>query len=265
MRKIVLANLLLAFASIVYASTNSLFEQFEDEFNIGYGLSQGTLINGAHNTALINTDYVSLEIERLFGNGVWLDANLSQVTSYNQPNLGRLNGGNGSMVAFGQNPFMYSLTFKGGYSFEVVANHLQLIPYAMLGRNTNWATSTIIANGYAPLVTRDYFYTGGLGGRLAYRIDSSVMLYLDQIYLYNWDNSGAIKYIQTAPYNYGKSYAATNYGFTTTLGAKYNVWKDLQLGLNLYWNNFQPQSNIAGVMYTPTNTYGVLGSVGFTY
>lgn len=83
--------------------------------------------------------------------------------------------------------------------------------------------------------------------------------------IYNWDNSGAIKGIQTSPNYYGKSYAATNFGFTSMLGAKFNVYKNLQLGTNVFWNNFEPQSNISGLMYTPTNTYGGEVSIGLTY
>jgi hypothetical protein len=88
---------------------------------------------------------------------------------------------------------------------------------------------------------------------------------VDELYTYNWDNSGAIKSIQTSPELYGKSYAATNYTLTSTLGAKFNVYRDLQLGVNTFWNNFQPQSNISGLMYTPTNTFGGQVSIGLTY
>lgn len=263
-KSLVFTIILLNTAGLAYARVSNVFRRFENQYNLGYGLSQNTLINGSHNKVIARTDYINLEIERLWDSKVWLDVNFNQVTAYNQPNLGRLNGGNGSGSPFGQNPFMLSFTGKLGYGFNLIDQRLQLTPYVMLGRNANFATSTIIANGQAPL-THDYFYTGGLGGRLSYLATSSIMLYLDQIYLYNWDNSGAIKYIQTAPYNYGKSYAATNYGFTTTLGGRFNMWKNLQLGLNFYWNNFQPQSNIAGVMYTPTDTFGVMGSIGLTY
>ncbi len=255
---------LIGLTSFAIAIDNAPFQQFENQYNLGYGFSQGTLIDGVQNTSWFNTQYTNLELERLFNVGVWLNANFDFVTQYTQPNLGRLNGGDGSGVPLGQYPFMWDVTFKTGYAFSVVDNYLQLIPYAMLGRRTNWATSTANANGWANLTT-DYFYTGGLGGRIYYRINDAVILYGDELYSYNWDNSGAIKSIQTSPSLYGKSYAATNYMFVSTIGAKFNIVKNLQLGANLFWNNFQPQSNISGLMYTPTNTFGEEVSIGLTY
>lgn len=245
-------------------STNT-FQKFENEYNVGLGLEQGTLINGQLQTATFNAQAFNLEAEHLFDMGLWLDVNFNMVTNYSQPNLGGLNGGDGGNRlgnAFGQDPFMYSFTGKVGYAFNLIDNKLQLTPYAMFGRNGNWATSTVIANGYESL-SSDYFLTGGLGARLSYNINDSIVLYLDEMYNYNWDNSGAIKSIQTA--TYGKSYAATNYQFISTIGAKFNITSDLQLGVSGFWTNFQPQSNISGIVYTPTNTFGEMVTVGLTY
>ena len=91
------------------------------------------------------------------------------------------------------------------------------------------------------------------------------MLYADELYTYNWDNSGAIKSIQTSPEVYGKSFAATNYMLTSTLGSRFNVYHNFQLGLSGFWTNYQPQSNISGILYTPTNIIGGMVSAGLTY
>jgi len=252
---------------------NSAFQAFQNEYNIGYGYSTGTLINGAQNTSSYNTQSINIELEHLFDIGVWFDVNFNMLTSNNQPNLGQLNGGNGSYTgnpaynngaAFNQNPFVFTFNGKVGYAFNLVNNTLQLTPYGMLGRNANWATSTVLANGAANL-TQDYFYTGALGARLSYRINEAILLYVDGSGVYNWDNSGAIKSIQSSPAYYGKSYAATNFGFNSTVGAKFNVYKNLQLGANAFWYNFEPQSNISGLMYTPQNTFGGEVSIGLTY
>lgn len=247
-------------------STNT-FQKFENEYNIGIGLEQGNLIDGARQTATFNAQTFNLEAEHLFDMGLWFEVNFNMATNYSQPELGplNLNGGNGGGTlnnAFGQDPFMYSFTGKVGYALNLIDNKLQLTPYAMFGRNSNWATSTIVANGYESL-NNDYFLTGGLGARLSYNINDTIMLYMNEMYSYNWDNSGAIKSIQVA--TYGKSYAATNYQFISTIGAKFNVTSDLQLGVSGFWTNFQPQSNIAGIVYTPTNTFGEMVTVGLTY
>ena len=244
------------------SNSNAAFQQFENEYNLGFGFSQGGLINGQQQTSSYNEQMFNLEVERLFNNGIWLDGNFNMVTQYSQEDLGPLNGGNGSGSAFGQNPFMYGFSLKAGYGFQLIQDTLQIIPYAMLGRNSNVATSTVNANGDQTIAS-DYFYTGGIGARLDYRINNTIMLYADQLYSYNWDNSGAIKDIQVPMY--GKTYAATNYEFTSTLGAKFNVWQSLQLGVNGFWTNYQPQSNISGLMYTPDNIFGMMATIGLTY
>src|SRR5579863_135889 len=78
------------------ANINSAFQAFQNEYNIGYGYSTGTLINGAQNTATYTTQSINVELEHLFDIGVWFDVNFNMLTSNNQPNLGPLNGGNGS-------------------------------------------------------------------------------------------------------------------------------------------------------------------------
>lgn len=255
---------LCCYAATESAASNSAFQQFENEYNLGYAFSQGGLVNGTNDTSTFYQQSVNLEVERLFDIGIWLDGNFNMVTNYNQGNLGPLNGGSGSGSPFGQNPFMYGFNIKSGYAFELLPQTLQLIPYAMLGRTANLATSTVLANGNAN-ITSDFFYTGGLGGRLNYRINQYIMLYADELYTYNWDNSGAVKSVQSNGSLYGKSYAATNYTLTSTLGAKFNIVKNLQLGINGFWNSFQPQSNISSIMYTPTNMYGVMTTIGLTY
>lgn len=243
-------------------NSNQAFQAFENEYNLGYGFSQGSLINGAHNQSNYYAQSMNLEVERLFNNGIWLDGNFNAVTNYNQGNLGNGNGGDGSGSPFGQNPFMFGFNLKTGYGFQLISQTLQIIPYVTFGRNANFANSTVVANDGASL-TADYFYTGGLGARLNYRINDTFMLYADQLYSYNWDNSGAVKNVQTAAY--GKSYAATNYMFTSTIGAKFNIWENLQLGMNGFWQNYQPQSNISGLIYTPENVFGIMGTIGLTY
>ncbi len=254
-------------------STQNEFLALENQYSIGYGFTQMNLINGAQQQSLTNMQSINIELEHLFYNNIWFDINLNTVVNYSQANLGPsyLNGGGGGQgdgsinaqaYAFGQNPFMYSLTAKGGYAFNLMNNDIQITPYVMFGRNANFATSTIVADDFHNLTT-DFFLTGGLGFRFGYKVKNDLMIYLDELYSYNWDNSGAIKTVQTSVY--GKSYAATNYQFTSTLGVKYNINSAIQLSIDSFWNNYQHQSNIAGVVYTPQNTFGEMISLGLTY
>lgn len=272
-----IAAYVLSYTGMVLAIDNSAFQGFQNQYNLGYGYLLGNLVNGYGNQSSFSAQSLNVEVERLFDDGIWVDGNYNMVTNYSQPNLGPLNGGNGSSnlcdssnncanygSEFGQDPFMFSLLFKGGYAFQVISNKLQLIPYAMLGRTNNWSTVTVNSNGGNNLTT-DYYYTGGLGGKISYKINNVILLYADELYTYNWDNSGAVKSIQTSKDVYGKSFAETNDTWTSTLGAKFNVYKNLQLGANTFWNYYQPHSNIAGVVYTPTDTFGAEVSIGLTY
>jgi hypothetical protein len=258
-------------SGIYYKVFANNFQNFQNQYNLGIQFSQIGLIDGNYNHKLAEQKSLNIEIEHLFDNNIWLGANLNTVISYSQPNLGPgyLNGGgvansNNTAYAFGQNPFMNSFILKGGYTFDFYHDNMQVLIYAMLGRNANFAASTIVANDYNT-IGEDYFYTGGFGARFSYIMAKDFMLYLDQLYNYNWDNSGAIKSVQTSPENYGKSYAATNYQFTTTIGVRYNINDTLQFGISGYYNNYQHQSNIAGVVYIPQHTFGENISIGFTY
>ena len=261
-KKILIGHFLLFHLAI--AHDNILFQSFENEYNLGYSFEQGGLINGNYSQSSYLLQSLNIEVERLFNNNIWLDANINLVTNYSQDNLGNLNGGNGSGSPFGQNPFMSEFKVRLGYAFELINDKLQLTPYGFIGRTSNWSTSTLLSNDNQNL-TRQFFYTGGIAARLNYIIINPLLVYVDQAYTYNWDNSGAIKNIQSNDSLYGKSFAATNYEFTSTIGLLYNAFKNLQLGINFYWTNYQPQSNIAGIIYTPTNIYGSMITVGLTY
>lgn len=269
--KLIYSILFSVFPLSIYAN---IFQKLENQYNIGFEFSQIGLINGNHNNVNIYQQSLNIEIEHLFNNNIWLNANLNTVINYNQPDLGPnyLNGGGTSKdndnqaYAFGQNPFMNSYELRGGYSFSL-NDRMQLLPYIIFGRNTNWAASTIVANNYNN-ISVDFFYTGGLGLRFGYIVNNNILLYIDQLYSYNWDNSGAIKSVQTLPPEkggYGKSYAATNYQFTTTVGFRYNINDVLQISLASYYNNYQHQSNISGIVYIPQHNFGQILSFGFTY
>jgi hypothetical protein len=136
-----------------------------------------------------------------------------------------------------------------------------LTPYGLLGRNTNLAASTLTSNNNSN-VANDFYYTLGIGGRLEYRMDDTIDFYLDQLFAYNWDQSGPLNGIM--PQN--------NQIYTTTLGAKFNVYKQLQLGISGFYSIYQPMASLptdsTGVgVYAPCNcgSYGGTISVGLTY
>ncbi|HMT02832.1 MAG TPA: hypothetical protein PKD00_05905 [Burkholderiales bacterium] len=237
----------------------SKFQNFDNEFNLGYGIYQTTLSNGAHNQTLQQNQIAQLEVERLFDIGVWLDVKGSLVTASNS--LGNMAAGTGQERGILSQDFnLGGINSKVGYAFEVVNEHLQLIPYGQMGLNTNLAMSTVINNNQQN-ITNDFFYTLGIGLRLEYRISNELFLFADQVGNYNWDQSGPVNGIQ--PQN--------NIIYTSTIGIKYNACKNLQLGLNGFYNNYQykalaPTIDSTGTsIYQPQYNVGGMFTVGLTY
>lgn len=237
-------------------STNeyAAFQQFDNEYNVGYATTSGNLTNG--NTGGVNnSQFINLEVEHLFNVGVWFDVNASLLTYYSQavdPAVSSLGSTTGSQPNFG------GLNASVGYAFAVVPDHLLLIPYGLVGRNTNLSSYTLNNAGTTTNLTQDYFWTFGVGARVDYRINDVFDIYLDQNAVYN---------ASQAPVTQGLA-PNDNYLYTTTLGAKFNVWRSLQLGAKgFYQNSYYTQSLVgAGAsVWVPQSTVGGLVSIGLTY
>ena len=275
MRKILLATLVIGSAS-AFALDNQKFQEFDRQMSLGYGTYQMTLQNGAGNQTLQQSQFLNLEVERLFDVGVWADVNATLNLATNSLGNKAIGTGQGNSGIAGvpgmpasQDPNLGGVNLKVGYAFPLLCQHLQLTPYALLGRSTNLAMSAIVGNGYSN-VTNDYFYNGGIGGRVEYRINKTFDVYFDQNMVYNWDQSGPTAGMM--PQNVMT--------FTSTLGAKFNIVKNLQLGANVFYNNYQPMAATppittslngggSGVnqvsVYQPQYNYGGMISVGLTY
>jgi len=231
MNKLLVALLSLNVAAYSYATDYSKFQEFNNQFNFGYGFSQSFLKNGTGSIAGVSQQSYNLD-----GLG-------SGASAFNQmPNLGGLNG-------------------KVGYAFAVIPDTLSLTPYALIGRNTNLSASTAYNNKDAN-VSNDFYYTGGVGGRVGYNVANFLNVYADGLVAYNWDQSGPLGGIP--PQN--------NMVYTATLGAKFNVYKQLQLGVNGFYSLYQnmaslPQDTTGTSIYAPCNcgSYGGVFTVGLNY
>lgn len=232
------------------------FQQFNNEFNLNFGMSGATLQNSAGSQANTTSQKYGLEVERLFNNGVWFDINTNIVVN----SLTNQSNGIGSGASIvNQNPNLGGINIKTGYAFDIVSDNLLLTPYGLVGRNANVAASTLYYNNNSN-ITNDFYYTLGMGGRLDYRINNKVDLYLDQLVGYNWDQSAPLNGVM--PQN--------NMVYLTTLGVKYNVYKQLQIGLNGFYNFYNnmasiPQDTTGASVYVPVNSYGGAITFGLTY
>lgn len=277
MRKIIVGCFLGISSALAFSVDNAAFQAFDDEYNIGYGVANTQFTNGAGDQTLQQSQFITLEVERLFDMGIWMDVGANMVLSQNSlgnqaTGTGQGNSGIASYPGMpaSQDPNFGGVNIKVGYAFPILPEHLQVTPYGLVGRNTNMAMSTIVSNGYAN-VTNDYYYTGGLGGRIEYRLNNYILIYGDQLASYNWDQSAPVGGVQ--PQN--------SMLFVSTLGAKFNVVKNLQLGINGFYSNYQAEasvppptpSNNGGTnaqgdlvtIYQPTSAFGGVITVGLTY
>jgi opacity protein-like surface antigen len=258
MRRILL-SLLSVTATSGFAADNSLFQEFDNQVSIGFGINQNSSGYGTTNTIQPNSWVIStsnvlnFEVEHLMNNGIWIDVNANMAFGSGPVSQVPISGSNGGTYQSSD----YGMNAKVGYAFSGLAvKHLQLTPYVTVGLN-NVASSI----QYAPssnVISNNFSYLGGIGGRAEYRINHIFMIYADQMIGYNWDQSGPQNGIM--PQN--------TVQFTSTLGAKFNVVKNLQLGIEGYYSDYQPQaSNYTsnGFMAQPQWAFGGLVSVGYTY
>jgi hypothetical protein len=258
MNKLLVALLSLNVAAYSYATDYSKFQEFNNQFNFGYGFSQSFLKNGTGSIAGVSQQSYNLEIERLLNSGVWFVVDGSIVVNSLTNQVDGLGSG---ASAFNQMPNLGGLNGKVGYAFTVIPDTLSLTPYALIGRNTNLSASTAYNNKDAN-VSNDFYYTGGVGGRVGYNVANFLNVYADALVAYNWDQSGPLGGI--TPQN--------NIVYTATLGAKFNVYKQLQLGVNGFYSLYQnmaslPQDTTGTSIYAPCNcgSYGGVFTVGLNY
>ncbi|MCX8513948.1 MAG: hypothetical protein ORN24_00085 [Burkholderiales bacterium] len=276
MRKFLITLLSVSTVS-AFAADNSQFQKFDNEYNLGYGVANTQFYNGIQNQALQQSQFMSLEVERLFDAGIWLDATANLVTAQNSLGNQATGTGQGNSGVPGypgtpstQDPNFGGANFKVGYAFTVLPENLQLIPYALVGRNTNLAMSTLLSNGLAN-VSNDFYYTAGIGGRIEYKINDYIFLYADQNAVYNWDQSGPLDGIQPQNFLIAQS----------TIGAKFNVVKNLQLGVSGFYKYYQLMADVptatpalnggndsngnSVTLYEPSSSLGGMVSIGLTY
>jgi len=245
-------------------AANHAFQDFDNQFSIGFGGSYGNLSNAYGQNSNYGTTFIGLSIERLFDVGIWGRVDASLMTGYSNYNSTNANAVTGPL---GQDPSVAGVNFKVGYAFMPVEDHFLVTPYVQLGRNTN-LTSNSLNNNTSPggggtsqlnsNVTQDYFWTVGFGGRVEYRLNKVFELYADQGFLYNSDQSQPNS-------NYS---SANNYQLVSTIGAKFNVWENLQLGLQGFYSYNQLSSAVTSAQQYQLyqqNQVGGLASIGLTY
>lgn len=271
MRKILIISICLtqlAVAEIQDAAFKLPFQRFDNVFLAGLGMYNLNMMNGNSQKVSQNNQFIETNFEHLFDMRLYLDLDAYLLTHQSVPNVPGTGMG-ANQMPLTQNPSLGGVNAKVGYAFEVIRDNLQLIPYGVFGRNTNIPMTTVVNNEQNNIVNNDYFITVGIGGRVEYKINDTVMLYLDQNALYNMDQSGPIG---MPPQN--------TYSYSTVLGAKFAVIRNLQLGINAFYTKYvAAQSAVANgkstgglnpdgspvTPYMPQDAFGGVFTVGYAY
>ncbi len=232
----------------------SSFQKFDRQLNLGIGITSGKLTNG-NSGAVNSSQFINLEIERLFDIGVWFDLNASLMTYYSQ---GQDPAFTSATVVNGTQPSFGGINLKLGYAFPLISERLLITPYAQFGRATNLSSYTMYANTPVTNITQDYFLSSGIGARLEYRLSPVIELYFDQNALYNASQAPTAAGLPTND----------NYSYTSLVGAKFNLYQSLQLGIQGFYNNYYYPNSLkttSGAVLVPQSTTGGLISIGFVY
>lgn len=269
MRKLLIT--LLATSSVSAFAADNGFQQFDNQYNIGYGTNQMSTGANRGGGTLVGNDYMNLEIEKLFDNNVWFNVNANLVTYVTNYGAIMTAGSTGSTSSAGgllsANGNFGGLNAKVGYAYPLLNNTLQIIPYVQAGRNTNLSGySVAIGDQPGSNVTNMFYYTTGVGARAEYRVLDNMSVYFDQSAVYNFDQT---------PYEAGFNPQNT-FQARSTLGVKYNAYKSLQIGLQGYYDAYN-NGNSAGTgtsagtfalaqsVQMPMSNIGGMISVGLTY
>ena len=210
-----------------FAADLSDFQAFDNQVNVGFGLQQeeATAPGNSGSSVMGSNQVYSLEGERILNNGVYVDVMANLAFTSTPTNM--------------TSPLMsnYGLNGKVGYAFDVADSHLLLTPYGLFGMNNNGLmglnNASLMTAGSTASVASSFFYTYGVGGRIEYRINDSILVYADQNYMMNMDQTRYAPGIEAQNVNSAMS----------TLGVKFNLVDLFQVGVRGMYTTYMPQAS----------------------
>lgn len=240
------------------------FQRFDNEISFGINAQQGNFntLDVAKHPNIYDLVALNLEVEKLFDVGLWLNVNVGNLQTYTQTT---------SLNPLGGYPFIATFNAKIGYNIAFT-KFFAMTPYINFGKNANLTSFTGTYGGASinQGVSKDFFYTPGIGLRFEFPINKYIYVFFDQMYAYNYDQSN-IPVSDLGNY----TIIASNSQWTSTLGAKVNLWQNLQLAANVFYTNYNDYNQkslaylssdpVGGLLGLPTTATGAQASIGFTF
>ena len=236
------------------SNRNTMLASFDNNYSLGLGVTRSTNSYASGNNPTINSNstYFNLGVTHLFENNIWASINGQLTNSLSQTNLGS---------GFTNSHVPTYIGFPGnaqanvGYAFPLANADVQFIPYLNGGIIMNINSYNIRTNSsLVSAISQDMYLQYGLGGRAEYAINQYIQIYVDQLMSRLNDQS---------------TLGINGWGSNSQLGAKFNVWDKLQLGVSGFYNVFSPSGNTSsssGVNYAVAQqTIGTQFDIGITY
>ena len=235
-------------------SRNELLAAFDNNYSFGIGIanSQNSYLSGTKPVIATNLTTFNLAATHLFENNVWANLNGQLINSLSQTNTG--SGFVNSHVPT-YNGFPGNAQANVGYAFALNAAAVQFIPYLNGGILMNINSYTLRSNSsLIEAISHDMYLQYGLGARAEYAINNYIQIYLDQM---------------LAELNDQSTLGINGWSSNSQLGARFNVWDKLQLGISGFYTQFTPSGNTTsstGVNYAAAQqTLGTQFSIGIAY
>lgn len=230
------------------------FINFDNNFSLGMGFvgSRNSYSNTSLPTIDTSLNYYSLDITHLFNDNIWINLGgqlINNISQTNATSTGLASTVTPTYLGFPGNAFL-----NLGYAIPFASLGLQVIPYANFGMQSNINSYNVRNNdSLISAVSEDKAYQYGFGGRVEYNVNQNIQLYFDQLVSYLDDQSSAN--LNTINSN-------------SKIGALFNVWDRLQLGIDGFYSTMLPTDATSnnGIDYAINqNSLGLELNVGFRY
>ncbi|MCC2625558.1 MAG: hypothetical protein K0R14_1431 [Burkholderiales bacterium] len=228
---------------------------FDNSYNINYGFLHSTNSYSGGGLPTINSSLNTLSIDftHLFSSNIWLQLNGGLITAINQANVP-------PGLTFTITPtyagFPGSVGFNLGYAVTFPDVHMQVIPYFNGAMDVNINSYNIkTSSSLSYILQHDLYLQYGAGARFEYAPTKKWFIYADQLF---------------AELNDRSTTNVDSWRSTTSLGTKYNIAKNVMLGISGFYDIITPTGTTynpsAGINYAlQQNTLGGLVSVGVNY